>query len=64
MKGIKTTFYTDVKNPILAGMGYGYNSDKQVKLHEVGYSITRIYFDTIQKDCTVGEERIKQVIYK
>jgi hypothetical protein len=61
IQGIKTKYYSDVKMPIIAGMPFG---SKDYKLKKVGYEIFRHYFDTIQKDCQVGSERIKRIINK
>lgn len=57
MNGIKTQFYTDVKSYIECG-----KSSREMK--KVGYKIVRIYFDNADKDCTVGEEKVKTVFYK
>jgi len=61
MIGTKTEHYTDVKMPILAGMKFG-TSENKIKI--VGYEITRLYFDTAQKDWQVGTEKIKRIINK
>lgn len=58
-KGVKTKFYSDVKMPIHAGMQFGTNNNK---IRKIGYEIFRHYFDTKEKDCQVGSERIKRVI--
>ena len=59
MIGIKTKFYTDVKTDVFAGMQFGTNN---YKMKKVGYDITRLYFDSAEKDCQVGQARIKRVI--
>lgn len=59
---IRTEFFTDVKTPIIAGMEFSNGKTKNNKLHKVGYETTRLYFDTPEKDCLIGEERIKRVI--
>lgn len=60
MKGTKTKIYTDVKIPVLAGMQFGKNN---YKIKKIGYDVFRHYFDTKEKDCQVGSERIKRVIH-
>lgn len=57
--GEKTKFYTDVRLPIKAGMPFG-KSD--YKMRVVGYEVTRLYFDSAEKDYQVGSQRIKRVI--
>jgi len=59
-EGTKTKFYTDVKSPVIAGMRTDKEGDN--KLRQIGYDIVRIYFDNANKDCTVGQERIKRVL--
>lgn len=63
LQGIKSKFYTDIKTPVMAGMQFSYNKGetKNNKLQKIGYDLVRIYFDTIEKDCTIGQERIKRV---
>ena len=63
VQGIKSKFYTDVKTPVIAGMQFCYGKGviKNNKLKQVGYDLVRIYFDTIEKDCTIGQEKIKRV---
>ena len=63
IQGIKSKFYTDVKTPIIAGMQFCYNKGetKNNKCKQIGYDLVRIYFDTIEKDCTIGQERIKRI---
>lgn len=60
MKGTKTKIYNDVKIPVLAGMQFG---TKNYKIKKIGYDVFRHYFDTKEKDCQVGSERIKRVIH-
>ena len=62
--GMKSIFFTDVKSPISAGMQFTYNKGglKGYKCKCIGYDLIRIYFDTKEKDYTIGEERIKRVI--
>jgi hypothetical protein len=60
IQGTKTKIYTDVKIPVLAGMQFGTNN---YKIRKIGYDIFRHYFDTKEKDCQVGSERIKRVIH-
>jgi hypothetical protein len=50
-----SNFYNDVKSPIYAGKA-------QAKFKKVGYKITRLYYDTADKDCLIGEKIIKYVI--
>lgn len=59
INGIKTKFYTDVKMPICAGMQF---RTKNNKIKKIGYEIFRQYFDTEEKDCQVGSERIKRIL--
>lgn len=59
MIGTKTKYYVDVKKDVCAGMPFG---KKDYKMRKVGYEVTRLYFDTIEKDCQVGYERINRVI--
>lgn len=59
-QGTKTKIYNDVKIPVLAGMQFG---TKDYKIRKIGYDIFRHYFDTKEKDCQVGSERIKRVIH-
>jgi hypothetical protein len=59
IQGTKTKIYNDVKIPVLAGMQFGTNN---YKIRKIGYDIFRHYFDTKEKDCQVGSERIKRVI--
>jgi hypothetical protein len=63
IEGIKSKYYTDVKSPIIAGMKFcykkGLTSDN--KCMQIGYDLVRIYYDTIDKDCVIGQERIKRV---
>ena len=60
MQGTKTKIYNDVKIPVLAGMQFG---TKNYKIKKIGYDVFRHYFDTKEKDCQVGSERIKRVIH-
>lgn len=60
IQGTKTKIYNDVKIPVLAGMQFGKNDHK---IRKIGYDIFRHYFDTKEKDCQVGSERIKRVIH-
>jgi hypothetical protein len=60
IQGTKTKIYNDVKIPVLAGMQFGTNN---YKIRKIGYDIFRHYFDTKEKDCQVGSERIKRVIH-
>lgn len=60
VEGTKTKYYTDVKLPIKAGMPLGKKGD--YKMRKVGYEVTRLYFDSPQKDYQVGRQRIKRVI--
>jgi hypothetical protein len=64
MYGIKTKIYTDTKRiPIMAG-GSLANKNASKALRKVGYEVFRHYFDTLEKDCLVGGERIKRVIFE
>ena len=58
----KTDFFNDVKTPIVAGMEYLNGKVIKAKMRTIGYELNRIYFDSIQKDCTIGIEKIKRVI--
>jgi hypothetical protein len=64
MLGIRSKFYTEVKSPIIAGMQFSYvkGETKNNKPRQIGYDLIRIYFDTREKDCVIGEERIKRII--
>jgi hypothetical protein len=64
MLGIRSKFYTEVKSPIIAGMQFSYvkGETKNNKARQIGYDLVRIYFDTPEKDCVIGEERIKRII--
>lgn len=53
---IKTKYYIDVERPIEAGMRFG---SKDYKMRVVGHRVTRLYFDTKEKDCQVGFKFIK-----
>lgn len=59
-------FYTDVKSSIVAGMEQTYinGGTKNNKLKKVGYKIVRLFFDTKEKDCLVGESAVKTVFFK
>ncbi len=59
--GTKTQFFTDVKIDIRAGMPLGKKTDYKIK--KVGYDIYRHYYDSHEKDCQVGVERTKRIIY-
>ena len=61
VEGTKTEFFSDVKLPIYAGMPLN-NPKASPKIKKVGYEVFRNYYDTEQKDCQVGSERIKRVI--
>lgn len=58
-----TKFFTDVKSPIMAGMQFCYTKGetKNNKIKQVGYDVVRIYYDSVEKDCVVGEKRFKRV---
>ena len=58
----KTAFFTDVKTDIKAGMEYREGKILTAKMRKVGTQKTRIYFDTAQKDCIVGHERLQRTI--
>jgi len=59
IEGKATEFYTDVKSPVNAGMQFNTN---KYKLRKIGYDIVRIYYDNAEKDCIVGQQRIKRVL--
>jgi hypothetical protein len=59
--GQKTKYYVDVKSPIKAGMQFGTNN---YKMRVVGYEVTRLYYDSKEKDYQVGSQRVKRVIKK
>lgn len=58
-----TEFYTDVFTPINAGMEFIYlkGGIKSSKIKKIGYDIIRIYYDTKEKDCVVGQKILKRV---
>jgi hypothetical protein len=60
LNGTKTKFHSDVKMSVSAGMEFG---TKNYKMRVVGYEIFRHYFDSVEKDCQVGSQRMKRVIY-
>lgn len=60
LQGTKTKFYKDIKSPIVAGMPFGKRGEYKMK--KIGYDLIRIYFDSKEKDFTVGQQRIKRVI--
>ena len=61
-----TEFYTDVSTPIYAGMKFIYSKGetKSNKIKKIGHDIVRIFYDTKEKDCIVGQKRLKRVFYK
>lgn len=61
-----TKYFTDIKSPIIAGMQFCYTKGGTInnKLEEVGYDIVRIYYDSSEKDCVIGQKRLKIVFYK
>lgn len=59
IEGKATAFYIDVKSPVRAGMQFNTNN---YKIRKIGYDIVRIYLDSADKDCTVGQQRIKRVL--
>ena len=61
IQGTKSKFFTDVKSPVMAGMEFG---STNYKIKKIGYDIIRIYYDSIEKDLTIGQERIKRVLLK
>jgi hypothetical protein len=61
MTGQKTPYHSDVRLPVYAGMPFGKTDNK---IRKVGYEVFRHYFDTPDKDCQVGSERIKRIINK
>ena len=63
IQGTKTNIFTDVKLPVHAGMKYQNGKITDYKIKKVGHEIYRHYFDTEEKDCQVGSEKIKRVIY-
>jgi hypothetical protein len=65
MIGTKTEFYIEVKSKIKAGMRFCYNRGEitDYKIKTIGYKIIRFYFDTKEKDCTVGQETIKTIFF-
>ena len=60
-----TEFYTDVSTPIYAGMEFIYSKGetKNNKTRKIGHDIVRIFYDTKEKDCIVGQKRLKRVFY-
>ena len=58
VEGKSSQFYTDVKSPVIAGMQFG---TKNYKMRRIGRDILRIYFDNADKDCTIGQQRIKRI---
>jgi hypothetical protein len=65
LTGIRTKIHTDVKSDVVAGMEFLYTkgATKSGRMQKVGYDIVRIYYDSIDKDCFVGHERIKRVFF-
>lgn len=61
--GIRTNIFTDVKLPVKAGMKYQNGKIIDYKIKKVGYEVYRLYFDTKEKDCQVGSEKIERVIF-
>jgi hypothetical protein len=63
IEGAKSNFYTDVKTLIIAGMEFCYKKGetKNNKCMQIGYDLVRIYFDSKDKDLTIGQQRIKRV---
>lgn len=67
--GKSSKFYTDVKSIMRAGMEFDYRGGTKDKvkyspvIKNVGHKIVRIYFETKEKDCTIGEQVIKTVLY-
>jgi hypothetical protein len=59
IQGEKTKIYTDVKIPVYAGMQF---NTSNYKMKKIGYDTFRHYFDTKEKDCQVGSERIKRTL--
>ena len=62
----KSNYFIDVKTQIFAGMQFAYkNGDtKSNAIRCIGYDITRIYFDSQERDCVTGQQRIKRVLYQ
>ena len=58
----KTPFFVDVKTPIMAGMEMMNGETVNYKIRKIGCEVSRIYFDTAEKDCTIGIEIIKRMI--
>jgi len=60
---IMTEFYTDVFTHINAGMEFMYSKGgtKSNKIKKIGYDIVRIFYDTKEKDCVVGQIILKRV---
>lgn len=64
VQGIKTRFHSDVKMPVFAGMQFTYPDTKNNKISKIGHDVFRHYYDSKEKDCQVGSERIKRVLNK
>jgi len=59
IQGTKTKFFTTVKIAVSAGMQFGTTN---YKIRKIGYDLYRNYFDSPEKDCQVGSEKIKRVL--
>ena len=59
VSGKSSKYYTDVKSIMRAG-GRGRTPGR---IKDVGHKIVRIYFETKEKDCIIGEQVIKTVWY-
>lgn len=55
-------YKTIVKSPIYAGMPLNGHGSNRMRL--IGHNHVAIIFDSKEKDCVIGERRIKQVLFK
>lgn len=58
--GVRTKYYNEVKEPVIAGMQFGTNN---TKMRKIGYDVFRHYYATAEKDgYIIGYERIERVL--
>ena len=60
----ESIYFTDVKSPVFAGMQFGYTKGRTInnKFEHIGYELVRIYYNSQEKDCIIGQQRIKRVL--
>ena len=59
---MKTKYFTDIKLPIYAGMEFTYPGTKFNKIKKIGHTITRLYFDSPEKDMQISQKEIKRIL--